>query len=112
MRTVWYPKNKAKHMAMVKVSKTKRKRELQAIIDDIKHRRGCQRCPENDPACLDFHHRDPDSKLDNIGTAIADTWTLEALQLEIDKCDVLCSNCHRKLHKVLREGELVDTDVS
>ena len=23
---------------------------------------GCKNCPENHPACLDFHHRNPDDK--------------------------------------------------
>lgn len=56
------------------------------------------RCPcgEDDPRCLDFHHRDPDTK--SFGVAGFRGSALGPLQREIEKCDVLCANCHRKLH--------------
>lgn len=64
-----------------------------------KHKRelGCSKCIENDPSCLDFHHRDPTQKEMTISLGIARA-SLERLQKEVAKCDILCSNCHRKLH--------------
>ena len=56
---------------------------------------GCIRCGEKHIACLDFHHRDPtekDLEVANLSTSRA------RLLTEIAKCDVLCANCHRKLH--------------
>lgn len=57
----------------------------------------CTRCGESfPPSVMDFHHRDPSKKdraiqrLANSGTA-----SLARIQLEIDKCDLLCANCHR-----------------
>ncbi len=57
----------------------------------------CSRCPENNPVCLDFHHRDPETKLFGIGNDHYKV-SLKKLQEEIAKCDVLCANCHRKEH--------------
>lgn len=63
---------------------------------------GCINCPEKDPACLDFHHRDPQHKKANLSEAIAQ-WSIERLQNEVNKCDILCANCHRKLHATERK---------
>jgi len=58
---------------------------------------GCLICGETDPRCLDFHHRDGEHKLMCISKMSGSS--LERVRGEIDKCDVLCANCHRKLHK-------------
>lgn len=50
-------------------------------------------------AALDFHHVDPAAKEFAIGghhTAGADR-----LRAELDKCVLLCSNCHRELHTAI-----------
>lgn len=57
---------------------------------------GCLRCPEKHPACLDFHHRDGNTKLGHIG--VIRRFGKQKLLDEIAKCDVLCANCHRKHH--------------
>jgi hypothetical protein len=57
----------------------------------------CARCDENHPACLDFHHRDPSQKDFLLSVAVAKC-SLERIKAEAAKCDVLCANCHRKLH--------------
>jgi hypothetical protein len=61
---------------------------------------GCSRdgCEEKDRACLDFHHRDPALKEVSIPRAINNSWSIDRLKRELDKCDVVCANCHRKLH--------------
>ncbi len=68
-----------------------------AWVDNFKSTAGCGLCPERHTACLEFHHRDPALKDANVSVALAH-WSLERLQVEIAKCDVICSNCHRKLH--------------
>ncbi len=55
---------------------------------------GCTICGEKDIACLDFHHLD--SKYDQVSHM--QTHSMKLINDEIDKCIVLCSNCHRKLH--------------
>ena len=58
----------------------------------------CCRCGESHPACLDFHHRDPKEKEVNLATAVNKCWSKKKILEEVEKCDVICSNCHRKLH--------------
>lgn len=44
---------------------------------------------------LSFHHLDPNTKVEGIiGTSKA--W--EKIKLELDKCALLCSNCHAEVH--------------
>ena len=57
----------------------------------------CERCPESHPGALDFHHLDPTVKDSTIKDLVR-TGTRQQILDEIGKCQVLCANCHRKLH--------------
>ena len=46
---------------------------------------------------LEFHHIDPSKKDFAIGTG-GKTRALEALKKEVDKCVLVCANCHREIH--------------
>jgi hypothetical protein len=55
----------------------------------------CVECGETDVLVLEFDHRDPKSKLADIGFIVArKPWKL--VLAEIAKCDVRCVNCHRR----------------
>lgn len=58
----------------------------------------CSNCNESHISCLDFHHLDPKTKMYNIGQLPNVSWCLKKIDEEIEKCILLCSNCHRKLH--------------
>jgi hypothetical protein len=45
------------------------------------------------PECMDFDHRDPSKKKFTIGSSIK--IGLKHILDEIDKCDIVCANCHR-----------------
>ena len=66
----------------------------------------CERCPENHPACIDFHHQDPTKKEVNIGEAFRLGYSKKRIEAEMEKCIVLCSNCHRKLHYQERQQKM------
>jgi hypothetical protein len=54
----------------------------------------CVDCGEADPVVLQFDHRDPLSKVGYIAhLLVRKPWA--AVLREIDKCDVVCANCHR-----------------
>lgn len=59
----------------------------------------CQDCGGRfPPVCMDFDHRDPDLKSFAISqgyVAKNDPEGLRTLMLEVSKCDLVCSNCHR-----------------
>ena len=69
----------------------------------------CSQCPENHPACLDFHHHN-DDKDKGVSKAILD-YSLERLKKEVAKCIILCSNCHRKLHDKERQRSVAQLDL-
>lgn len=57
----------------------------------------CQRCNKTFPICAySFHHRDPTAKDFAINKA-GYLWN-QMIQTELDKCDLLCHNCHSIKH--------------
>lgn len=92
----WYDKNrKRKSLQASATGKSARQLRYEFVA---RFKVQCSRCPENDPVCLDFHHLNVDTKDISIAVAVSKKWSLERIKVEIDKCEVLCSNCHRKLH--------------
>ena len=47
-------------------------------------------------AAFDFHHLDPSTKELHPGQALSGKW--EWAKAELDKCVLLCANCHRTRH--------------
>ena len=56
---------------------------------------------------LDFHHLDPSQKEFGISMdGITRSW--ERVQKELDKCVLVCSNCHREIHAgLLQPSEVI-----
>ena len=50
---------------------------------------------DKSPAGFDFHHVDPQEKDFTISSHMT-SW--ERIKKEIDKCVLLCANCHREVH--------------
>lgn len=91
----WYDANKSTQAERV----LRRKKELRLWFDALKAELSCERCGENHPACLDFHHRDPTTKDSSLADVIfRKGWGKARILAEVEKCDVLCANCHRKEH--------------
>ena len=84
-----YQKYKAKYNERNRLQK-QRTREI--ILEAKKE--GCVKCSEKEPACLDFHHLGGKDATVSSMLGMND----ERVEEEINKCVVLCSNCHRKLH--------------
>jgi len=63
-------------------------------IAEWKRVRGCTVCGETEPWVLDMHHLDPNEK----DATPARSATLKTFLKEADKCVLVCSNCHRKIH--------------
>lgn len=100
----YYHTNKEHHLKNIYKNREKYKNELQSIVNTIK-KKGCKYCDEKEVCCMDFHHKDPSVKEENISVLIHSISRAKLLN-EIKKCDVVCSNCHRKIHNGLIDGSI------
>jgi hypothetical protein len=64
-------------------------------LNEYKSSHGCCICSEKDPRCLDFHHKEGSNKVMTVSQMCS--FGKEKLFSEIEKCVIVCSNCHRKL---------------
>lgn len=73
----------------------KRANERRKLIDEIKLSKGCLHCGYKKHAvALDFDHLNPSEKHFNISQYFI-TAPIKKLMKEINKCQILCANCHR-----------------
>jgi hypothetical protein len=77
-----------------------KKDQIRSYIKQYKEFRGCMDCGGKFPYyVLDFDHRDPNEKLRS-PASLAKNGSWEVMLRELDKCDVVCANCHRvRTHK-------------
>lgn len=90
----YYQDNKDKHLKEAQ----KRRQDFRKWWNDYKSQFKCQRCPESDPVCIDFHHLNPDEKDSAVSTLISNQNRKKIIE-EVEKCIPLCANCHRKEHR-------------
>jgi hypothetical protein len=90
----WYKKNRALQIERNEANK-KRKREF---VSKYKEERGCSRCDEKHVSCLQFHHKNPEEKESLIHELVKRNVSIENILKEIEKCEVICANCHFKHH--------------
>ena len=93
-RRKWYAKNRKSEIGHVK----RRKLEIRKWLKEYKKTLKCSRCSENHPATIDFHHKDKSEKDQDISYFVAFGYSIDRIKREIEKCDILCANCHRKEH--------------
>lgn len=89
-----------KRMGVIHVTKRRKKFRLMAI--DYKGGK-CIKCGYN--KCMDaleFHHKNPLEKDFSFSKGYTTTWI--RMQNELDKCILLCANCHREEHYNIRIG--------
>lgn len=96
-RKDWYERNKESEQIKARQRRKEGRQEVKIWLKELKQTLKCKSCLESDWRCLDFHHRDPNTKSFTIAKSWG-SWTKSRIEKEIDKCDVLCANCHRKLH--------------
>lgn len=78
--------------------RSKKRSELRSWISDYKKNLKCERCGFSHPAALQFHHTDSSIKKFAISEAAGLEKSLQQVQEEINKCEVICANCHMVHH--------------
>jgi hypothetical protein len=87
-----------RHIEQLNIRKQAKNREMRKWLDDIKGNKKCSKCKEDKFYILDFHHLDSDEKEKTISRAVSCGYGKKRIQEEINKCIVLCRNCHGWLH--------------
>lgn len=88
-RMKWYYANKEKHLTTSREIGHLKK----AYLNQLKNV-PCKDCGKNYPSyVMEFHHKDIHAKKFTIGRNYREGW--KRLQEEVNKCDVICANCHR-----------------
>ena len=95
----YYEKNR--ELVISKINRNKR--ENRKWFAEFKATKSCIECGENHPATLDFHHVIHDKDHRKVNDLVSDGHAKSRIMQEIEKCVVLCSNCHRKHHHNERE---------
>ncbi len=80
-------------------SSIKRMTRNRNFIKDYKMKRSCEICGyKKNPKILEFHHKDPKDKNKGINILMKGLKNLDIIVNEIEKCVLLCPNCHAELH--------------
>jgi hypothetical protein len=80
----------------VKTRKELRRKKNRLFYLKEKSKLKCSRCNENHISCLEFHHLDPSKKESNVSCLSG--YSYQRIKKEMEKCIILCSNCHKKEH--------------
>lgn len=78
--------------------------EVRRLIREAKEK-PCADCGHSYPHyVMDLDRRPGVVKLGCLGNAISKNWTPKRVREELDKCDAVCSNCHRERTHQRTEG--------
>lgn len=91
----------------------KKKRRSKSVIDfrkrvkiELVNYKGgkCSKCGyKKCVAALEFHHKDPKEKDFTIS---GKSWSFDKLKKEVDKCIIVCSNCHKEIHHNIKNASV------
>jgi hypothetical protein len=89
----YYEANKGKALIANAVTRKKRRTEFQQWKATL----SCAHCGFSHVAALDFHHTDANAK-EGIVSELVRSGQFKKAKAEVQKCIVLCANCHRIHH--------------
>ena len=90
-----YLANKQRYVEQARERKRQLRHERTQFLIEFFATHPCADCGETDPVVLEFDHVNAENKRFEIGAALAyRAW--ETILEEIEKCEVVCANCHRR----------------
>ena len=89
-----YQANKERLKDEAKVRNVLTRKRNRKYIHEVKSQSHCVDCGEKNPIVLDFDHVRGD-KTGAVADMVNQSYCIESLRKEIEKCEVRCSNCHR-----------------
>ena len=97
---------KHKKEPLPKSSTTMRMIRNRNFLKTYKVDKKCEFCGYNKhPGILEFHHKDKNDKTDEVSRLTKSLKSIYTIKKEIEKCILICPNCHRELHLLERTNE-------
>lgn len=94
---LWYEENRDAHRANVRRNTKAILARNRRLMTDYLLEHPCVDCGERDVRCLDFDHREGSDKVREVCRLIHNAGSWTRVLAEIEKCDVRCANCHRRV---------------
>lgn len=89
-----YERNKRANIARTSANRVERRRALATYVQELK-RQPCTDCSHTYPYyVMEFDHVRGD-KVESIANLVNAAVKLEVIQAEVEKCELVCANCHR-----------------
>lgn len=102
---LWYEKNRVKVIARIRELERQRTIENRAWIVQLKESTPCAECGKFYRSCvMQFDHLGND-KIDTVSAMVGQGSSRKRIQKEIDKCELVCANCHAERTHVRGHAE-------
>ena len=98
----YYARTKETRIELKRADQKRQRTRNRLFIFEYLASHACVDCGEKDPIVLDFDHLH--SKIKDVSDMSSSGWSIRKIQEEIDKCEVRCSNCHRRITHKRRLG--------
>jgi hypothetical protein len=96
-RLFYYERNKEAELEYKADRQVRKREEAKEYIDAYKATHPCVDCGKTDIRFLTFDHVRGTKKM-NVSQMVNQGYSIEAIQAEIDKCEVRCLECHHLRH--------------
>lgn len=91
-----YRQHKTVYLAKARRYDAEYKKEIHVWLYRYFQEHPCVDCDETNPIVLEFDHRDDTDKIAAVSLFVQARRSIKSVQREVAKCDVRCSNCHKK----------------
>lgn len=106
----WRDKKKGSRRSECKYCHSKYMRDKyaqkQKTVQELKKDSCCAKCGDTREYILDYHHIDPSIKENTVARLVSNSYGMDKVLAEIDKCILLCANCHREFHYFNKEKNI------
>lgn len=90
----YYQENRTLHLKNVSRRKKATLETSRRLVYNYLLQNPCKDCGEKDPIVLEFDHQRDKKHI--ISKMVNEGYSTDTLKREIEKCEVRCSNCHRR----------------
>src|SRR5271157_1243408 len=90
-----YQIKRVEYTAVSKIYQKSRRETNRSKVFEYLKTHPCQNCGVTDIRVLEFDHIDASKKRLEISKMLIRGWAWKKIETEIQKCAVLCANCHR-----------------